>query len=364
MTSRGTPRPATKMRAPPSMTLWMPRSTWPGMAVSRSTPNGLAVSGAHGGHLVGQFLGAHRAGAERADATGLADRGDEAVVADPAHAGEHDRVLDLQQFGETGAQSHARTVLPHPSPRSESQPHPSECHAARCESSPTTRVRVPSRTRIPGCESHSDGCVQRAARWDPVRSIGSDGGFPQIVHRSEKGVSHVVTEEATGWSSRTTTAWPPEPCSQLAGVSRRAAPRAVDDGLLEVRARARVPHRDRPAHRRWRRGASPSCLAFPRGFITGPTGGRLLDLRRMPTSDRIHFAVPTASTSAPFDGVRASADARRCAPPTSSSAGDGIRDREPGPLAFDLAADLSRARSPLGRRAAAEGAEDAPSQTL
>ena len=42
--SRGTPRPATKIRAPPSMTSWMPRSTCPGIAVSRSTPNGLAVS--------------------------------------------------------------------------------------------------------------------------------------------------------------------------------------------------------------------------------------------------------------------------------------------------------------------------------
>ena len=30
MTSRGTPSPATKMRAPPSITDWMPASTWPG----------------------------------------------------------------------------------------------------------------------------------------------------------------------------------------------------------------------------------------------------------------------------------------------------------------------------------------------
>ena len=40
----GTPRPATKIRAPPSMTSAMPRSTCPGIAVRRSTPNGLAVS--------------------------------------------------------------------------------------------------------------------------------------------------------------------------------------------------------------------------------------------------------------------------------------------------------------------------------
>ena len=43
MTSRGTPRPATKMRAPPSITDGMPASTWPGRAVSRSTPKGFDV---------------------------------------------------------------------------------------------------------------------------------------------------------------------------------------------------------------------------------------------------------------------------------------------------------------------------------
>ena len=32
------------MRAPPLITAWMPASTWPGIAVSRSTPNGLDVS--------------------------------------------------------------------------------------------------------------------------------------------------------------------------------------------------------------------------------------------------------------------------------------------------------------------------------
>ena len=55
------------------------------------------------GHLVGQLVGAHRRGAERADAAGLADGGDEAVVGHPAHPGEHDRVLDVEQVGETGA---------------------------------------------------------------------------------------------------------------------------------------------------------------------------------------------------------------------------------------------------------------------
>ena len=36
----------------------------------------------HAGHLLGQLVGAHRRGPERADAAGLADRGDQPVVAD------------------------------------------------------------------------------------------------------------------------------------------------------------------------------------------------------------------------------------------------------------------------------------------
>ena len=44
MTSRGTPRPATKTRPPPSMMALTWVSMSPGAAVSRSTPKGLSVS--------------------------------------------------------------------------------------------------------------------------------------------------------------------------------------------------------------------------------------------------------------------------------------------------------------------------------
>ena len=60
------------------------------------------------GHLLGQLGDAHRRGAERADAAGLAHRGDEPVVRDAAHPGEHDRVLDVEQFGQTGAHAPGR----------------------------------------------------------------------------------------------------------------------------------------------------------------------------------------------------------------------------------------------------------------
>ncbi len=59
-------------------------------------------------HLLGQLVRCHRRSAERADAAGLADRCHEAVVRHAAHAGEHDRVLDVEQFGQSSA--HARTV--------------------------------------------------------------------------------------------------------------------------------------------------------------------------------------------------------------------------------------------------------------
>ena len=109
--SRGTPSPATKIRAPPSITARMPSSTWPGIAVSRSTPNGFVGQGAHPGHLVGE-AGAHGRRAERADAAGLADGGDELVVRHAAHAGEHDGVLDVEQFGEPGAHARERSDAP------------------------------------------------------------------------------------------------------------------------------------------------------------------------------------------------------------------------------------------------------------
>ena len=55
------------------------------------------------GHLGGELVGAHRRGTEGADAPSVADGGDEAVVGDPAHPGEHDGMLDVEQVGETGA---------------------------------------------------------------------------------------------------------------------------------------------------------------------------------------------------------------------------------------------------------------------
>ena len=55
------------------------------------------------GDLVAHLLGAHGGRAHAAEAAGLATGGHEAVVRHPAHAGQHHRVLDLQDVGQSGA---------------------------------------------------------------------------------------------------------------------------------------------------------------------------------------------------------------------------------------------------------------------
>ena len=55
------------------------------------------------GDLVGQLCWAHRRGAERADASGLGDGGDEAVVRDATHPGAHHRVFDPKEVGKSRA---------------------------------------------------------------------------------------------------------------------------------------------------------------------------------------------------------------------------------------------------------------------
>ena len=75
----------------------------PGAAVSRSTPNGLSVSARTLAISSTISLVAHGRGAEAAEAAGLGHGGDEPVVRDAAHAGEHHGVLDLEDVGESGA---------------------------------------------------------------------------------------------------------------------------------------------------------------------------------------------------------------------------------------------------------------------
>lgn len=128
------------------------------------------------------------------------------------------------------------------------------------------------------------------------------------------------------------------PMLQRAGISRNRRRRLVAEGLLV------------PVHRRVYRLAGARvtlesrcaalCLEHPQGFITGPTGGSMVGLRRVGRPDPLHFAVPHGSNIGPIPGVilRQTTIIDRAHVQQRS---DGIRIASPQRLAFDLAADLS-----------------------
>lgn len=80
-------------------------------------------------------------------------------------------------------------------------------------------------------------------------------------------------------------------------------------------------------------------LAHPAGFVTGPTAGSLLDLRRMPRISALHFAVRHGLHLPAEHGVRFRQSTKL---PSShrSARDDGIAIAKPARLSFDLAADL------------------------
>lgn len=82
------------------------------------------------------------------------------------------------------------------------------------------------------------------------------------------------------------------------------------------------------------------CALHPRGFITGPTGGRLASVRRMPKDNLLHFCAPHGLGRAAGDDVRLR-QSRRVEPTDVQVRPDGVRMASPWRLAFDLAADLS-----------------------
>jgi hypothetical protein len=122
-----------------------------------------------------------------------------------------------------------------------------------------------------------------------------------------------------------------------AGVHRRARQRLLDDGLLTSVHKTVVRIESAPITLEG--GCVARCLAHPHGFITGPTGGKLYGLRRMPRPEPIHFAVP--------HGIHLDPDADVVLHQTTSIARtdvqhrrDGINLASPVRLAFDLAAFL------------------------
>jgi hypothetical protein len=121
------------------------------------------------------------------------------------------------------------------------------------------------------------------------------------------------------------------------GVSRRSRHSLVEAGLMEIQyervfritsAALTLPAR-----------CAALCLAYPTGFVTGPTGGRLMPLRRMGLDRRLHFSIPHGTHVGPFEDVHLRQTTRIEAVDRVLRK-DGIRLASPPRLAFDLASDL------------------------
>lgn len=83
------------------------------------------------------------------------------------------------------------------------------------------------------------------------------------------------------------------------------------------------------------------CLACPRSFVTGPTGGRMGSLRRMPRDEIVHLSTPHGSNIGPLDGVLLRQTTRIHPSDVQRRRPDGIVLASAPRLVFDLGADLT-----------------------
>jgi hypothetical protein len=81
------------------------------------------------------------------------------------------------------------------------------------------------------------------------------------------------------------------------------------------------------------------CAAHPAGFVTGPTAGALLGLRRMPSTAALHFMIRHGAKVPPVKGVRFR-QTTNLRENDRRDRGDGLVVASWARLAFDLAADL------------------------
>lgn len=123
-----------------------------------------------------------------------------------------------------------------------------------------------------------------------------------------------------------------------AGMSRRTRQRLTERGIIEMLYERVVHIVSSPMTLEARCAAL--CLAYPQGFITGPTAGKLTGLRRMPNVAEIHFSVPHGSSIGRIDGVRLR-QTTRIRSTDIVRRPDGINIASPPRLSFDLACDLS-----------------------
>jgi hypothetical protein len=122
-----------------------------------------------------------------------------------------------------------------------------------------------------------------------------------------------------------------------AGVSRNARRRLVEGG--EMVAVHRSVLRISSAPLTFESRCVAISLAHSMAFITGPSGGRLVSLRRMPGSDPIHVCVPHGVHL--LDDQVVLRQSRKVTPLDVVRLSSGILVASPPRLAFDLARDLS-----------------------
>lgn len=125
-----------------------------------------------------------------------------------------------------------------------------------------------------------------------------------------------------------------------AGVGRRAVERLIEHGVLLRRHERVVRIASTPLTEESR--CVEACLAYPRGFITGRTGGRLTGLRRMGQDELIDVCVPHGSNVGPLEGVRLRQSTKIQPVDIQLPRRDGIRIASAPRLAFDLGADLTQ----------------------
>ncbi len=121
------------------------------------------------------------------------------------------------------------------------------------------------------------------------------------------------------------------------GVTRRTIQRLLTTGMLRAEHKCVYVLATAPSTLEQR--CALLCAAHPSGFVTGPTAGSLLNLRRMPRTSSIHFAVRHGIHLAHEPGVKYRQTTALHADHRTVRS-DGIAIATPRRLAFDLAADL------------------------
>jgi hypothetical protein len=122
-----------------------------------------------------------------------------------------------------------------------------------------------------------------------------------------------------------------------AGVGRNARRRLVDGQVLVAVHRSVLRISSTPVT--FEGSCVALCLAHPAGFVTGPSGGRLIDLRRMPAATPIHFSVPHGTHL--FDAGVVLRQSTNVTPLDFMRLRSGIVVATAPRLAFDLSRDLA-----------------------